>query len=81
MTTIEELLSLYSRCGAAAYFGESVSTSEHSLQAAYFAQASGAKEALVVAALLHDVGHLIDPAPDDIAEWVSDAHHEVSGRR
>jgi [1-hydroxy-2-(trimethylamino)ethyl]phosphonate dioxygenase len=39
------------------------------------------KNALVVAALLHDVGHLIDPAPDDIAEWVSDAHHEVSGSR
>jgi [1-hydroxy-2-(trimethylamino)ethyl]phosphonate dioxygenase len=50
------------------YFGESVSIREHSLQAAYFAQASGAKQALVVAALLHDVGHLIDPAPDDIAE-------------
>jgi predicted HD phosphohydrolase len=36
MTIIEELLSLYSRCGATAYFGESVSIREHSLQAAYF---------------------------------------------
>jgi predicted HD phosphohydrolase len=38
-----------------------VTTIEHSLQAAHFAQASNASDALVIAALLHDIGHLIEP--------------------
>jgi [1-hydroxy-2-(trimethylamino)ethyl]phosphonate dioxygenase len=81
MTIGDEVLSIYERCGAAAYFGEAVSMTEHGLQAAYFAQADGASDALVVAALLHDIGHLIESVPDDIADWHSDAHHELSGSR
>ena len=57
----DQLVSIYSSRGAAAYFGEAVSTVEHSLQAAHFAQASNAADALVIAALLHDIGHLIEP--------------------
>jgi phosphonate degradation associated HDIG domain protein len=79
MTLSEQLWKIYSSRGAEAYFGEAVSTLEHSLQAAHFAQESGASEALVVAALLHDIGHLIDSAPSDLANWHSDARHEVSG--
>ena len=77
----DEVLSIYGRCGAEAYFGEAVSMSEHGLQAAYFAQAAGAPDALVIAALLHDIGHLIESVPDDIADWHSDARHELSGSR
>ena len=79
MTLTEQLWAIYSSRGAGAYFGEVVTTLEHSLQAAYFAQQSDAADALVVAALLHDIGHLIDPAPQDFADWHSDARHEVSG--
>src|SRR5476649_2903028 len=79
--TTDDLISIYARRGAAAYFGESVTMTEHGLQAAYFAQASDAPDALVVAALLHDIGHLIESVPDDIADWHSDAHHELSGSR
>ena len=81
MTTGEELLSIYTRCGTALYFGEAVTVTEHCLQAAHFAQAANAPESLVIAALLHDVGHLIEPVPEDIADWTSDAHHELSGSR
>jgi phosphonate degradation associated HDIG domain protein len=81
MTTCEELLSIYARRGSAAYFGEAVTVAEHSLQAAYFAQLSGASDALVVATLLHDIGHLIEPMPDDIADWKTDACHELIGSR
>jgi predicted HD phosphohydrolase len=77
----DELLALYSGRGARTYFGETVSTMEHSLQAAYFAQACDAPDTLVIAALLHDIGHLLDLAPDDIADWDHDARHEVSGGR
>jgi len=34
-----------------------------------------------VASLLHDVGHLIDDVPGDIADWTTDAHHEEVGAR
>jgi [1-hydroxy-2-(trimethylamino)ethyl]phosphonate dioxygenase len=79
MSPVEEIFVLFKQRGAAAYYGESVSMTEHMLQAAYFAQAEAAPTALVVAALLHDVGHLIETVPDDIAAWTSDARHEEVG--
>jgi phosphonate degradation associated HDIG domain protein len=79
MSTSEEVCAIYDRRGASAYFGEAVSVAEHSLQAAYFAQAANAPDTLVIAALLHDVGHLVGGAPDDVAEWTEDAHHELIG--
>ena len=35
----------------------------------------------MIAALLHDVGHLLGAVPDDIADWTDDAHHELIGGR
>jgi [1-hydroxy-2-(trimethylamino)ethyl]phosphonate dioxygenase len=81
MSVTDEILALYQRRGSDAYFGESVSMTEHALQAAYFAQAAAAPPALIVAALLHDVGHLIEDVPSDIADWTTDAHHEEIGSR
>jgi phosphonate degradation associated HDIG domain protein len=81
MTLSEQLWAIYSSRGAGAYFGEVVTTLEHSLQAAHFARESKASDALVVAALLHDIGHLIDSAPPEFADWKADARHEVSGSR
>jgi predicted HD phosphohydrolase len=46
-----------------------------------FAQQEAAPAVLVVAALLHDVGHLLDNIPDDIEDWTADAHHEELGSR
>ena len=79
MRTSEEVCALYDRLGASAYFGEAVTVTEHCLQAAYFARAANAPDALVIAALLHDIGHLVGAAPDDLAEWTEDAHHELIG--
>ena len=81
MSAADEILALYATRGAAAYFGERVSMSEHALQAAHFARVAGAAETLVLAALLHDVGHLIEPVPDELEDWTSDAHHEELGAR
>ena len=76
-----EVLALYGARGSGAYFGERVSMTEHGLQAAHFAQVQAAPATLVVAALLHDVGHLLETVPEAIEDWTSDAHHEVSGAR
>jgi len=81
MKVSEEVVALYQARGSAVYFGERVSMTEHGLQAAHFAQVGGAPTALVIAALLHDVGHLLEAVPDDIEDWTSDARHEESGAR
>ncbi len=79
MNVADEIVAIFQSSGSAAYFGESVSMLEHALQAAYFAQSAGAPPALTIAALLHDIGHLVDDVPEDIADWNTDAHHEQVG--
>jgi [1-hydroxy-2-(trimethylamino)ethyl]phosphonate dioxygenase len=79
MNVIDEILALFQKRGSEAYFGESVSMTEHALQAAHFAQVAGAPPALIVASLLHDIGHLVENVPSDIADWTEDAHHERVG--
>jgi phosphonate degradation associated HDIG domain protein len=77
MLTIEAILAAYDRLGDRLY-GESVSQSQHALQCAALAAAEGAAESLIVAALLHDYGHLAEEAPD-IDKPPSDARHEMTG--
>jgi [1-hydroxy-2-(trimethylamino)ethyl]phosphonate dioxygenase len=79
VSVLDEILRLYGKRGDGAYFGESVSMTEHGLQAAHFAQTAGAPSSLIVAALLHDVGHLVEEVPDDLADWTTDAGHERVG--
>jgi [1-hydroxy-2-(trimethylamino)ethyl]phosphonate dioxygenase len=81
VNVVDEIRRIFERRATDAYFGESVSMKDHALQAAYFAQQEAAPTALVVAALLHDVGHLLDNVPDDIEDWTADAHHEELGSR
>ncbi len=54
--------------GGDAYLGEDVTQADHALQAAELAATEGASEALVVAALLHDVGWLLGGSDEDHAE-------------
>ena len=81
MNITAEIQTIFAKRGAGAYFGESVSMTEHGLQAAYFAQLAAAPQALVIAALLHDVGHLVEDVPEDLQDWVEDARHEEIGSR
>ena len=79
MNVTDEILAIFQKWRSSAYFGESVSMTEHALQAAFFARTAGAPPTLIVAALLHDIGHLVDDVPSDIADWTTDAHHEQVG--
>ena len=81
MNIVDEIHRIFDTRGAQAYFGEEVSMTEHALQAAYFARQEAAPAALVIAALLHDIGHLLAVVPDDIADWTSDVRHEELGSR
>jgi [1-hydroxy-2-(trimethylamino)ethyl]phosphonate dioxygenase len=81
MNITDEIFAIFAQHGTGAYFGERVSMTEHMLQAAYFARQEEAPAALVVAALLHDIGHLVETVPDDLADWTEDARHEEIGAR
>ncbi len=54
-----EIIYLYETRGTHQYGREAVSQLEHALQCAQLAEQAGETDATVVAALLHDVGHLI----------------------
>jgi len=56
---LKEIIDLFSEVGAADYIGEPVTQVEHSCQAAEFARRAGYSEAVRLAALFHDIGHLI----------------------
>ena len=57
---VTEIVSLFKTKGDRAYEGEGVSQLEHALQSAHRAEQDGAAPELVCAALLHDIGHLIN---------------------
>lgn len=60
-------------------YGEGVSQLEHAIQCAAFAERDGASPALVAAAYLHDIGHLLHDLPQDIADSGVDTQHESTG--
>jgi [1-hydroxy-2-(trimethylamino)ethyl]phosphonate dioxygenase len=72
---VEEIVDLYARKGGASY-GEGVSLTEHGLQAAQLAEQEGQGAPMIVAALLHDIGHLLHDFPEDIADQGIDSQHE-----
>ncbi|MBV8842367.1 MAG: HD domain-containing protein [Bryobacterales bacterium] len=59
MNPIDEIVNLFATRGNAEYLGEPVSQKEHALQCADLAVRNSAPDALVAAALLHDIGHLL----------------------
>ncbi|MBN3788121.1 phosphonate degradation HD-domain oxygenase [Burkholderia sp. Ac-20353] len=58
--TLEEIRGLYQELGHTAYSGEPVTQLEHALQSGLLAEEAGADDALVAAAFLHDLGHLLN---------------------
>jgi [1-hydroxy-2-(trimethylamino)ethyl]phosphonate dioxygenase len=75
----QEIAGLFARRGREMYAGEPVTQTEHALQTALQAEQSGADAALITAALLHDVGHLLHGLDEDCAEDGIDDKHEALG--
>lgn len=78
MDVMHEIRSAFTRRGNESY-GEGVSQLEHAIQCAAFAQRDAAPPALVAAAYLHDIGHLLHDLPQDIADSGVDTQHEATG--
>lgn len=84
-TTCDKLKSrlagLFQQRGGSEYGGESVTQGEHALQAALLAEQSGASPGLILAALLHDVGHLLHDLDEDAPDkGVDDVHEDLGAR-
>jgi len=75
VTGIEAIAELFAGPGARDYMGEPVTIGIHMRQAGALAEAAGAEQPLVCAALLHDIGHLRQEPDsrhgDAGAQWLS----------
>jgi predicted HD phosphohydrolase len=82
MTVADEVMALFEAKGDE-YYGEAVDQRSHALQCAAEAQARGAHDSVVVACLLHDIGHfLVEDATvqrEDLS--LVDDRHEAAGSR
>jgi len=77
--TIQAIARVIDEEGERRYGREAVSQRQHALQCAAWAERAGATPALVVAALLHDIGHLVDPDAEAADGDDRDARHEALG--
>jgi [1-hydroxy-2-(trimethylamino)ethyl]phosphonate dioxygenase len=75
LSSLTEIERLYATHGALNY-GEDVTQIEHALQSAALAEAEGGEPSLIVAALLHDIGHLFEQEEESFAR---DHRHEIAG--
>lgn len=80
---VKEILNLYNCFGSADYVGEAVSQLAHALQAAKCAVDAGCSDAVVIASLLHDAGHLLGLKDPELYERMGAfgvVKHEIVGK-
>lgn len=76
---VDAIFALYQQRGEL-FYEEDVTQIDHALQAAHLAIRAGVDDALVVAALLHDVGHLFEDYEEEAADALAEDHrHESVG--
>ena len=78
-TIIPFLAKLFSEQGQAAYLGEPVTMAEHMLQGAALAEQAGHDDLVIIAALLHDIGHFISAHGAFSMQDSEDRWHEQAG--
>ncbi|MET0309622.1 MAG: phosphohydrolase [Sphingomonas sp.] len=75
---IDRIFELFDRFGSL-YYGEDATQLQHALQTAELARRNRCSDAMIVAALLHDVGQFMDDAGNAAEALGIDARHEISG--
>ncbi|MBM3650724.1 MAG: HD domain-containing protein [Alphaproteobacteria bacterium] len=75
----QELLEIFVGRATKRYGLSEINQLQHALQSAAHAEADGAPPATVLAALLHDVGHMIHHLGENPAARGVDDHHEALG--
>ncbi|MFL2815305.1 MAG: HD domain-containing protein [Candidatus Puniceispirillales bacterium] len=72
---------IFDRRGSEEYLGENVTIAEHMLQAATLAEKKGYSETIIVAALLHDIGHFTSEFGSFEMNDKIDRFHEDAGAK
>ncbi|MDF1601525.1 HD domain-containing protein [Mesorhizobium sp. YIM 152430] len=78
-TIVAFLADIFERRGGEEYLGEPVTMAEHMLQGAYLAERQGEPEIIIVATLLHDIGHFTSEFGTFSMDDTHDKHHEEAG--
>ena len=76
---VDFLGDIFDRRGDEEYLGEPVTMAEHMLQGATLAEKAGHREEIVVAALLHDIGHFTSEFGTFSMDDTEDRYHEEAG--
>ncbi|HZQ01621.1 MAG TPA: HD domain-containing protein [Reyranella sp.] len=77
----QELLTIFTGRATRRYGLSAVNQLQHALQAATHAESDGCSPATVLAALLHDVGHMIHALGEDPAgRGIDDVHEELGAK-
>lgn len=76
---ITQLFALYEQHGNNEYIGEPVTILEHSVQSAQLAEAEGYDEEVILAALFHDIGHLMPMDSHEDMDGLGHLSHEKVG--
>ena len=80
-TIVDFLADIFDRCGGEEYLGEPVTMAEHMLQGATLAEQAGLPEEVIVATLLHDIGHFTSEFGSFTMDDTEDRYHEEAGAR
>lgn len=73
--SLDDVEAVFGRHGGLAYAGEGVTQLEHALQSAALAEAEAVGDALVTAAFLHDLGHILArQGPSPTLRGIDDHH-------
>jgi len=76
---VDYIADVFERRGIESYLGEKVSMAQHMLQAAQEAEISQADPELIVAALLHDIGHFSNEISDKLLMEGTNNYHAEAG--
>lgn len=74
---VDEIFSLYEKYGAGEYAGEKVTQLQHMVQAGELAKNAGYDDEVVLAAFLHDIGHILETEHDQMDGFGTVDHEKV----
>lgn len=79
--TVSNVIDCLTQAANSDYIGESVSQLEHALQCAYFAECAGHSKEVVLACLLHDMGHFASQTKQSNMDNLGVVYHEWIGAK
>ena len=78
---VDFLGDIFARRGVEEYLGEPVTMAEHMLQGACFAEKANEPDVIIVASLLHDIGHFTSEFGVFSMDDIEDRFHEEAGAK